>query len=41
MSRWTSVEPGTTKVGILTLFPFKMLAAKIMSVILPPVQEPM
>jgi hypothetical protein len=37
----TSVLPGTTLVGILTLFPLRMLAAKIMSVIFPPVQEPM
>src|SRR5207237_6300124 len=41
MSRCTSVEPGTTYVGIFTLFPLRMLAAKIMSVIFPPVHEPM
>ena len=39
MSACTSVLPGTTKVWILTLFPLRMLAAKIMSVILPPVQR--
>ena len=41
MSAWTSVEPGTTKVSILTVCPLSRLAAKSMSVILPPVQEPM
>src|SRR5580765_1765163 len=33
MSAWTSVEPGTTKVLILTWCPLRRLAAKIMSVI--------
>src|SRR4051794_23675558 len=41
MSAWTSVLPGTTNVFTLTVFPLRMLAAKIMSVILPPVHEPM
>jgi hypothetical protein len=41
MSACTSVLPGTTKVLILHRWPLRMLAAKIMSVIFPPVQEPM
>src|SRR4051812_37385096 len=40
ISECPSVDPGTQNVSTFTCRPLRMLAAKIMSVIFPPVHEP-